>query len=632
MTRPRPLKNVVATPYRNSIDQQLTPRTPHSSGGSRTSRLEQGFSKVQLSEANEADLDDQDALQSAPLLASSSTGRFSTTSSRSTRSSNSKGKDKRSSKPPGNDILSRAVSRLPLAFGIFTGSILLILIVLSFTRPDTLHRYVGAKVPLPSSSPVKDDSHSQSSDAHLEKIHISPVAAPDPTPDVKQVPPQGTHSAHVRPPAPSHLPDKPVHLMEGAMPTVISYENYTTFPLLPSEYRAQCGRLQGGFMAHGSYWDASSMGPMDVEHDDKSPGHEKICSSTITYMLDGTVGLMADLALMAQAATLAHERNRTFFVDDTYWDRGRWSDHFEDVHNGQPGPEPGCQPPPANELVACPRTARHWVINARTAKYHFGHAFYDNYEDPYGHNLNRLRPIYESAGESLDNAIYPNPQNMELIQLAREEFTGFLRSVNKQHASLNETTFVATHVRRGDRKSDSYVYPGRQIPLEDYISEVKATWKRLHGAPASSGINPPVYLATDSPEAHADFIDQYPGEVYSLYDTTNPMLRQLASPMEYYQDNFDDLDEHVRIQATRGMIVDFAMVSGFWPGEKDLHPEAIVCAMSSSVCDLAAVGLGWEKAFGDVNDMGDLDEKGKRWVDVDERGRIIPVWRPFEMF
>lgn len=34
---------------------------------------------------------------------------------------------------------------------------------------------------------------------------------------------------------------------------------------------------------------------------------DKICASTMTYMLDGKVGLMADLALMAQVAALARE-------------------------------------------------------------------------------------------------------------------------------------------------------------------------------------------------------------------------------------------------------------------------------------------------------------------------------------
>lgn len=53
---------------------------------------------------------------------------------------------------------------------------------------------------------------------------------------------------------------------------------------------------------------------MDVSHhDDVTDYHlpegetTTACSKTITYQLDGTVGLTADLALMAQAAALARE-------------------------------------------------------------------------------------------------------------------------------------------------------------------------------------------------------------------------------------------------------------------------------------------------------------------------------------
>ncbi len=67
-------------------------------------------------------------------------------------------------------------------------------------------------------------------------------------------------------------------------------------------------------MRHGEYWEAHHGGSMDVEHHDDNTNYHlpegertKVCSKTITYMLDGHVGLVADLALMAQAAAFAHE-------------------------------------------------------------------------------------------------------------------------------------------------------------------------------------------------------------------------------------------------------------------------------------------------------------------------------------
>ena len=67
-------------------------------------------------------------------------------------------------------------------------------------------------------------------------------------------------------------------------------------------------------MHHSGYWAPPPHGMMDVaHHDDVTDYHlpegemTKVCAKTITYQLDGHVGLVADLALMAQAAALARE-------------------------------------------------------------------------------------------------------------------------------------------------------------------------------------------------------------------------------------------------------------------------------------------------------------------------------------
>ena len=79
--------------------------------------------------------------------------------------------------------------------------------------------------------------------------------------------------------------------------TLISYENYTTFPLAPKQYRAECRRVNRE-MRHMSYWTDMMM---DVPHP-PAPG---VCESTVTYMLGSEVGLMGELALLAQVAALA---------------------------------------------------------------------------------------------------------------------------------------------------------------------------------------------------------------------------------------------------------------------------------------------------------------------------------------
>lgn len=263
MPRPRPLSNVSTAPY--NADQQLTPRTPHS--GSRTSRLEQGFSKVHLTDRDDGDLDDVNALQSAPLLASSSTARFSVRDGRSRQAGGADGPSKEGRRRKAflhpTQVFTVIANKLPLAFGIFMAGVLLILVVISYYHPEALHRYIGVKPPVTASTTSG-------------KTVSASASRPAPTPVLIQ-PPAGVH--------------------------VISYENYTSFPLSGHEYMEECKKLYSGFMAHTDFWDTSPMSAYDVPHlDDKS-----ICSSTITYMLDGTVGLTADLALMAQVATLAAE-------------------------------------------------------------------------------------------------------------------------------------------------------------------------------------------------------------------------------------------------------------------------------------------------------------------------------------
>jgi len=82
----------------------------------------------------------------------------------------------------------------------------------------------------------------------------------------------------------------------------------------PLEYERECHKLIGAFMPSMKFW----SGDKDVvHHDDVDPGKYpaleglpiQICNKTITYMLDGHVGLLADLALMAQASGLAREVN-----------------------------------------------------------------------------------------------------------------------------------------------------------------------------------------------------------------------------------------------------------------------------------------------------------------------------------
>ena len=190
--------------------------------------------------------------------------------------------------------------------------------------------------------------------------------------------------------------------------------------------------------------------------------------------------------------------------------------------------------------------------------------------------INRLKPIFESALQSFESTIRPNAHNLELIKLTQDEFRATVHDV--QVDNLSKLTYLAVHVRRGDRKPASYGFLDNKIPLYLYMDGVKDTWTRLHTGHESKA-NPVVYFASDSSAAEQQFSKLYDGPTFSLFATAHPRLRALASPREYYQNTFNELDIEYRVLATRGMVVDLAMVSGLWASGEDILPQANVCSI-----------------------------------------------------
>ncbi|KAF9654102.1 hypothetical protein BDM02DRAFT_3133580 [Thelephora ganbajun] len=399
--------------------------------------------------------------------------------------------------------------------------------------------------------------------------------------------------------------------------TLISYENYTKFPLTPKQYRTECRNMHRGEMRHMAYWTDLRV---DVPHPSSASG---VCKSTVTYMLGSEVGLMGDLGLLAQVAALADSQQRTFFVDDSQWNRGKWSDYFSDISLLRPGPEPGCKPPPPEELVACPRSARHWVVSSQTAIYHLGHSFFEEFEDPYSIGLGRLKPIYEMALSSFLQVILPSPRMATLIRKTRDELVS-----DAENESLK---YLGVHIRRGDRLGLTWKYHKTHLPTNLYVDAALETWQRLD--PKSEG-SPLFYIASDSPAALEEFLEQLPSNVraFSLVWSDDEQLKAIASPRSYVQEEFNTLSEEERIRLTKGMIVDFALLTGLWINERDpdVRPYATVCGLSSTVCRLSALGFGWDGAFGSL--AAEIDNTVKRWVEIDNAGGLVPQWEPFELF
>ena len=251
----------------SSTYQSLTPRTPHSRAG----RAEEGFTEVELEEIQEDERRDfltYRQQQAEPLLASSPDAAFGSPGYRS-RGDDTKGKDVWIQNLPAvSDIL----KNFPLLIGCIVAVLLFGLVLLSLKRPNTLDEYVGYSKPTP---------------AEQDAAGAAVPSAPAPSVITTTPPPE----------------------------RLISYENYTKFTLTGVQYLHECDQLMSGFMHHsGSYWSVPKHGVKDVIHHDQLPNYNipehdpvRTCSKSITYQLDGHVGLLADLSLMAQVAGLARE-------------------------------------------------------------------------------------------------------------------------------------------------------------------------------------------------------------------------------------------------------------------------------------------------------------------------------------
>ncbi|EJD54235.1 hypothetical protein AURDEDRAFT_109967 [Auricularia subglabra TFB-10046 SS5] len=458
-------------------------------------------------------------------------------------------KDKRRQRPP-----------LGLIFGISAAAVLLLLLLLSLWKPGVLHEYVVGE------------------DGELEVVDGDVDAASQDAPD---------HIEAVVNPAPAKVHgDEHSHGEHS-----IDYSTYTSFPLTPIQYDSECWKLHQGLHRHGGYWTTGPDGVPDVPH--PSASNKRVCTSTITYMLDGYVGLAADLAYMAQIAALARDRNRTFFVMDKWWNRGRWEDYFVDVHKTQPGPEPDCLPPPPEELVACPRTARHWIIGSRTAKFHLSHEFMDEFEDPFKRDLDRQRPMYDAALQSVQETIVPSTRMKTLISTARRSIGG-------------DGGYVGVHIRHGDQLPKAWKYRKGFVPISEFVDGARTVQTAA------------IWAASDSPAAIADFKEEI-GHSVQVTSVSRDLAPDADSP-GYVQKEWQHVGEAERRRLTQGMVVDLALLSGLWL-PADEAPKAVVCTYGSNVCRLAAVALGWERAFNE-----------KRWVEVDVKGSLAPIWSAFVLF
>ena len=427
------------------------------------------------------------------------------------------------------------------------------------------------------------------------------------------------------------------------------------FPLPMAQYAALCTkcnemsarvrslRSKEAYLGFGS---DSSDGFVDIR-EAKDAGHlpkqpekkrvQPVCDKSLTFVLESDdAGLGGALMMLWTAYGVAEKEGRAFFVEDSRWAYGKYSDIF------RPPPNPGCAQPPRTEMLPCPREARHLVATASTAR--FLVLAQDSSAAPSDQSTRKAdftlaRRGYEALFRlTKDDANYVDQRSRELM--AR-------RIVPKTKGTQNGVV-VGVHVRRGDRHPSAFQFRDSYVPLDIYADTAAgivanrfdvgggsaAAAARQHSFVVLASDDPTMY---DSPEFAGSTPAQERIKLGGKQSTQKPntdrhVMRKFVDENFGWEGGFfaamfwnlgvattsatstfeargKPSPEATRLRSLvgRAYMMDLAMLAD--------SSDAIVCTASAVGCRLLAVMMGWGSAM-DSGNWVNIDG-GMGWVGVE---------------
>lgn len=352
------------------------------------------------------------------------------------------------------------------------------------------------------------------------------------------------------------------------------------------------------------------------------------CKSSLTFVLESTDGGLGNsLMLLWMAYGLAQKEKRAFFIDDTRWAYGKYTEMF------QPPPPADCVPPPRHEMLPCPRSARHLVVSEGTKRETFGPAFTAKYEDSRQNTIEQERPLFDLARAGYEALFHLNKDDKTYVMERIEELK--LKTNQGTNGDAANGTIVGVHVRHGDVRPVEYLYNGAYIPLPVYKERIQQASIAYHNRTVSDSTEnvpePLVVLASDDPRVFDS--DEFSGALRAQERI------KLAAKEPVAREELDRSVMHLFKEEAVGWEGGFFRVM-FWnlgrpaisskQTQISLAPETtklrsyigraytmdlavlgvssdvVVCTISAMGCRLLAVMMGWEKAM--VNEQ---------WVNID---------------
>lgn len=388
--------------------------------------------------------------------------------------------------------------------------------------------------------------------------------------------------------------------------------------LLPGLSRGPASKRSGHFV--GLDWEAMAGRP--------------ICESSLTYVMESPdAGLGGSLMAAWTLYALAREQGRAFFIDDSRWAYGAYTDVFEAP------PMPDCRPPPRHHMIPCPAQARHLVVSGGTAK------------DALPALLATHRRRTGARGTQRD-----------LLQLARTGYEALFKlnggdrayvdrrikeiraraGAKAGDAASHDAPIIGLHIRRGDRHPHEYQYRDTYIPAEVFAGHAHRLADSLRNDTKAEGAGrrAVVVIASDDPAVmkEAGLADALPAQQRIRLATKELAekgtrssgsrgFREEAQGWEggFFAPMFWNLGAQRRNNAEakgapgdgptpapapseqtlqlrtligRAYAMDLAVLAGV--------SDRLACAVSATGCKLLGVMMGWERAM----DRG-------AWVNVD---------------
>jgi hypothetical protein len=361
------------------------------------------------------------------------------------------------------------------------------------------------------------------------------------------------------------------------------------------------------------------------------------CKMSLTFVLESPdAGLGPTLMMLWMAYGLAQNEKRAFFIEDSRWAYGKYTDMFKS------SPVQDCKPPPRHHMVPCPRNAKHLVVSAATARDTFGNSFNTAYENLKRTDIGRERPMYDLARVGYEALFNLNSDDRPYVSNRVKELKA---KASVPQGNYNDGTIVGVHVRQGDLHPFEYQYNGAYIPLDQYTQKFRGLIEERHNASTPLGGEDVVakqhsfmVVASDNPDVYEaeEFVDslraqeqiKLAGKQHAKTAIPDPsLMHKFVDEAFGWEGGFfasmfwnlgrttfhntgvpnDDFQEAAKPSADatrlrgligRAYVMDLAVL-----GEVS---DIVICTMSAMGCRLLAVMMGWDKAMAHEN-----------WVNID---------------